>query len=182
MHSRSGLNLTRTRAYSANLGRFISRDPIAERGGVNLYGYVRNNSIRFRDPSGLFQSDPKGGQACPTGPGLTEFRWDPKEPPLPPQKPIVPEPPGIGFIDPGWSYWGPPEYRPDLLVPDPSNQVPNGYPNDHQPFYRVPPYYRPDIGPAPFNLDPFRYDPYTHDGFNEINLDKIDLTKGLYVT
>lgn len=51
-HSRSGLNLTRTRAYSAGLGRFISRDPIGENGDVNLYAYVENNSVSYRDPSG----------------------------------------------------------------------------------------------------------------------------------
>jgi RHS repeat-associated protein len=53
LHSHSGLNLTASRAYSAVLGRFISRDPIEEDGGVNLYGYVENNPIDLRDPSGL---------------------------------------------------------------------------------------------------------------------------------
>lgn len=53
LHSRSGLNLTRTRAYSAVLARFISRDPIEEDGGINLYGYVRNDPIMFIDPLGL---------------------------------------------------------------------------------------------------------------------------------
>lgn len=53
-HSRSGLNLTRTRAYSALFGRFISRDPIEETGGTNLYAYVQNNPVRSRDPLGLY--------------------------------------------------------------------------------------------------------------------------------
>jgi RHS repeat-associated protein len=53
LHSRSGLSLTRTRAYSAALGRFISRDPIAESGGVNLYDYVDNEPINLSDPLGL---------------------------------------------------------------------------------------------------------------------------------
>ena len=52
IHPRSGLNLTQTRAYSANLGRWISRDSIAELGGINLYGYVGNNPEIFVDPSG----------------------------------------------------------------------------------------------------------------------------------
>jgi len=41
------------RIYNPGLGRFISRDPIAERGGLNLYGYVSNNPINRRDPLGL---------------------------------------------------------------------------------------------------------------------------------
>jgi RHS repeat-associated protein len=52
-HQTSGLNLTRTRAYSPTLGRWLSRDPIAEVGGVNLYGYVSNDPINFWDPFGL---------------------------------------------------------------------------------------------------------------------------------
>ncbi len=52
-HARSGLNMPVYRAYNAGLGRFISRDPIAERGGINLYGYVRNMSTIFSDPLGL---------------------------------------------------------------------------------------------------------------------------------
>ncbi len=52
-HEPSGLNLTRTRAYSAMYGRFISRDPIAENGGLNLYGYGLNSPVRYIDPLGL---------------------------------------------------------------------------------------------------------------------------------
>src|SRR5688572_16266204 len=64
VHSRSGLNLTRTRDYSANLGRFISRDPIEEEGGLNLYAYVDNDPINLIDPDGLFP-----GQRPPGSPG-----------------------------------------------------------------------------------------------------------------
>jgi RHS repeat-associated protein len=39
-NSRNGLNLTLNRAYSPSLGRFISRDPIGEAGGTNIYAYV----------------------------------------------------------------------------------------------------------------------------------------------
>jgi RHS repeat-associated protein len=52
-HAASGLCLTRTRAYSPNTGRWLSRDPIGEDAGTNLYGYVGNNPISFVDPSGL---------------------------------------------------------------------------------------------------------------------------------
>jgi len=44
------------------LGRWISRDPIAEKGGLNLYAYVLNNPPRFVDPLGLDNMNlfPKG--------------------------------------------------------------------------------------------------------------------------
>jgi RHS repeat-associated protein len=52
-HKPTGLILTHYRAYDPRLGRWLSRDPIAENGGINLYGYVENNPIRFWDPFGL---------------------------------------------------------------------------------------------------------------------------------
>jgi len=51
-HSKSNVDLAVYRAYDPDLGRWLSRDPIAERGGLNLYGYTRNRPIRYRDPSG----------------------------------------------------------------------------------------------------------------------------------
>jgi RHS repeat-associated protein len=57
-HQASGLSLTLYRAYDANLGRWLSRDPIAENGGINLYAYVANNPIGFVDPYGLFLGTP----------------------------------------------------------------------------------------------------------------------------
>ena len=53
-HAASGLTLAPYRAYDANLGRWISRDPLRERGGMNLYGYVGNNPINAFDPLGLY--------------------------------------------------------------------------------------------------------------------------------
>jgi RHS repeat-associated protein len=52
-HAQSGLDLTYYRAYDPNLGRWNSRDPIGERGGVNLYDYVGNDAINAIDPTGL---------------------------------------------------------------------------------------------------------------------------------
>lgn len=41
------------RAYNPTMGRWISRDPIGESGGINLYGYVENNPTDLTDPLGL---------------------------------------------------------------------------------------------------------------------------------
>ena len=48
----TGLYYFRARYYSANLGRFIQRDPIGMEDQINLYTYVGNNPVRFSDPSG----------------------------------------------------------------------------------------------------------------------------------
>ncbi|MEW6735316.1 MAG: RHS repeat-associated core domain-containing protein [Acidobacteriota bacterium] len=57
-HVTSVLQLTRYRAYDANLGRWISRDPIKEGDGLNLYAYVHNTPINSDDPYGLQGSYP----------------------------------------------------------------------------------------------------------------------------
>jgi RHS repeat-associated protein len=40
------------RYYSPSLGRWISRDPIGEKGGRNLYGFIANNAVNGWDPLG----------------------------------------------------------------------------------------------------------------------------------
>jgi RHS repeat-associated protein len=52
-HQISGLHLTLHRAYSSELARWLSRDPVEERGGINLYAYVLNRPVSTRDPYGL---------------------------------------------------------------------------------------------------------------------------------
>ena len=51
-HQRSGLQFAERRAYDSGLKRWLNRDPIEEGGGLNLYGYVGENPVRFIDPSG----------------------------------------------------------------------------------------------------------------------------------
>jgi len=57
-HSKSNLDLAVYRAYDPDLGRWLNRDPIGERGGVNLYGYVHNTPVRNVDRSGLLVPPP----------------------------------------------------------------------------------------------------------------------------
>jgi RHS repeat-associated protein len=52
-HQPSGLSLALYRAYDADLVRWISRDPIGELGGINLYGYVSDNPVTWLDILGL---------------------------------------------------------------------------------------------------------------------------------
>jgi RHS repeat-associated protein len=52
-HEASGLTLAPYRAYDAELGRWLSRDPIGEEGGINLYGYVGNRPTILIDPLGF---------------------------------------------------------------------------------------------------------------------------------
>ena len=71
-HEPSELHLTHYRAYDAELGRWLSRDPIAENGGINLYAYVGNNPVNYWDPLGesAFASSLPlaGGAAVADGP------------------------------------------------------------------------------------------------------------------
>ena len=49
----TGWSAYKYRYYSPQIGRFLSRDPIAERGGLNLYGFVGNNPLCRTDQFGL---------------------------------------------------------------------------------------------------------------------------------
>ncbi len=49
----TGLVLFGQRYYDPGLGQWITRDPIGEEGGVNLYSYVGGNPVGRVDPSGL---------------------------------------------------------------------------------------------------------------------------------
>jgi RHS repeat-associated protein len=49
----TGLVLFGQRYYDPALGSWLTRDPIAEDGGINLYSYVRGNPTNDADSSGL---------------------------------------------------------------------------------------------------------------------------------
>ncbi|NLY74415.1 MAG: hypothetical protein GX075_03840 [Firmicutes bacterium] len=53
----TGLHYYNARWYDADLGRFISEDPVADPNNPNLYSYTANNPLRWIDPTGLYFSD-----------------------------------------------------------------------------------------------------------------------------
>jgi RHS repeat-associated protein len=57
-HAKSNLDLATYRVYDPDLGRWLSRDPIAERGGLNVYEYVGNNPVNAIDSLGLSPISP----------------------------------------------------------------------------------------------------------------------------
>ncbi|WP_407645339.1 RHS repeat-associated core domain-containing protein [Halothiobacillus diazotrophicus] len=52
-HTESGLYLATYRAYNPETARWLSRDPIRELGGINLYSYSLGNPLTQSDPYGL---------------------------------------------------------------------------------------------------------------------------------
>lgn len=69
----TGLNLTMFRAYDPELGRWLSRDPIGEEGGLNLYGYVGNDPCNIIDELGL-----QGGESGISYPWSNKGPRDPR--------------------------------------------------------------------------------------------------------
>ncbi len=57
LDSQTGLHYFRARYYDQATGRFTSRDPLGFTTGENLYGYVMNNPMNWRDPLGLYSGD-----------------------------------------------------------------------------------------------------------------------------
>jgi RHS repeat-associated protein len=71
-HQTSGLVYFGRRFYDSNLERWSNRDPLGERGSLNLFGFVDNDPIDRNDPLGLttvVSSTPFPGQSpCQNGP------------------------------------------------------------------------------------------------------------------
>jgi RHS repeat-associated protein len=51
-HQASGINLTHYRGFDPGTGRWLSRDPLGEAAGLNLYAYVYGDPINLVDPTG----------------------------------------------------------------------------------------------------------------------------------
>ena len=72
----SGLYNYGFRFYHPYLGRWLSRDPIGEQGGMNLYGMVANAAVTRIDYLGLFF--PPGSNPFPgVGPGMAPLPTPP---------------------------------------------------------------------------------------------------------
>jgi len=52
LDAETGLYYFRARYYDPRSGRFLQKDPIGFRGGINFYAFVGDNPIRFKDPFG----------------------------------------------------------------------------------------------------------------------------------
>jgi len=79
------------RYYSPETVRWASRDPIAERGGLNIYAFVGNESVTRRDLLGLNGGGSTGGDVgCPGCCGAEEYKK--------PKKCCLKKPLTIGFV------------------------------------------------------------------------------------
>lgn len=74
-HLPSGLVLAPFRAYDPEIGRWISRDPIGEMGGRNLYGYVLSKPLTHTDPLGLVDIAVGFGANFSAGDGRVSFSY-----------------------------------------------------------------------------------------------------------
>lgn len=69
-HERSGLYLTLRRAFDPLIGRWVNRDPIGERGGMNLLAYVVNSPVNYVDRYGEDVFGVTGGASAGIGGGF----------------------------------------------------------------------------------------------------------------
>ncbi|MBN1582961.1 MAG: RHS repeat-associated core domain-containing protein [Anaerolineae bacterium] len=66
----------RARWYDPRSGRFVSQDPIGYAAGdINLYRYVLNNPIKYRDSSGHQGCEGRPGEPCHSVPFKTSETW-----------------------------------------------------------------------------------------------------------
>jgi RHS repeat-associated protein len=155
--TQSGLDLAWMRVYEPDLGKWLNRDPIGQRGGLNLYGFVGNNPLRWIDVWGWCPEDPTP-TATPT----------PNTPPTPDP---VPAPLPTSSPDPSTPT---PEPAPVPTEPEPY-PVPDGPNNPYLPTPTpdptpVPAFPNPDDPRGPGDPDPggseppFPTDPLPHEG------------------
>lgn len=71
--SETGLIYFNYRYYSPQLGRWLSRDPLGENGGINLYAYVGNSPISRFDLLGLYPTSRNPSRYYPTPTNIQEY-------------------------------------------------------------------------------------------------------------
>lgn len=81
----TGLSYYGYRFYMPAIGKWMTKDPLGERGGINLYGFVRNNPINRIDPLGLDSSCDEG--PCGTFKDIGKKKKPPEEKKKPPEEP-----------------------------------------------------------------------------------------------
>ncbi|MFA7231782.1 MAG: RHS repeat-associated core domain-containing protein, partial [Victivallaceae bacterium] len=102
--SETGLVYYNFRYYSPELGRWLSRDPLEEAGGWNLYGMVNNNPVYFYDRYGLLSFPWYGNWG---GPGWAGDQW----------------------VNDGWNNPASPNYVPGLTNVSPADDLDACYKN-----------------------------------------------------
>jgi len=53
----TGLHYNYFRYYDPTTGRYVTPDPIGLEGGINLFVYVKNNPLKYKDPRGTTECD-----------------------------------------------------------------------------------------------------------------------------
>jgi RHS repeat-associated protein len=53
----TGMYFYRARYYDPKVGRFVTKDPIGFKGGINVYAYVSNNPVNRIDPLGFSERE-----------------------------------------------------------------------------------------------------------------------------
>ena len=67
-HEYAGHYLLGHRFYDPDMGRFVTRDPIGYKGGINLYGFAGNNPVNESDPSGYAKVEIRYRRVAGIGP------------------------------------------------------------------------------------------------------------------
>jgi RHS repeat-associated protein len=129
----------RRRAFRADLGRFLQRDPAGYVDGMSLYEYVSGNPLIYTDPMGLEKQGPPGcivyGQhGCGPGGGPDPFApvegTDGGGGPVPPGT-------GGGAADPPGTQDAPEtSHVPDAEDSCPAHNCPPGTKLRHRPFHQ----------------------------------------------
>lgn len=84
--------------YNPTMGRWVSRDPIEENGGANLYGFCRNNGINALDALGnipRFEDNTQLGKPNGIDPGEVRFNHNAKSK-------VARTPCGVGYARVEW--------------------------------------------------------------------------------